>query len=57
MPLSPEGGHELPPVDHAVAVVKLVGLRVHFQTGRRELVFLVFDIIKLFFFVADAPDE
>ncbi len=38
LPIRPEGSHELPPVNHAVAVVELVGDRVHFQTRGRELV-------------------
>ena len=38
LPVRPEGSDELPPVDHAVAVVKLVGHSVHLQLRRRELV-------------------
>ncbi len=34
----PEGGHELPPVDHAVSVVELVSNSVHLQAGGGELV-------------------
>ncbi len=34
----PEGGHELPPVDHAVSVVELVSHSVHLQAGGGELV-------------------
>jgi len=29
LPVGPEGGHELPPVNHAIAVVELVGNSVH----------------------------
>ena len=33
LPVGPEGGHELAPVDHSVAVVELVGHRVHLKAG------------------------
>lgn len=38
LPVGAEGGHELAPVDHAVAVVELVGDCVHLEAGREELV-------------------
>ena len=37
LPIGPQRHHKLPPVDHPVAVVKLVGHRVHLQLGAGEL--------------------
>merc|ERR1719361_785154 len=37
-PVGSQRGHELPPVDHAVTVVELVGDGVHLQLGRGELI-------------------
>ena len=38
LPVGPQCGHELPPVDHPVTVIKLVRHGVHLQLGGRELV-------------------
>ena len=38
LPVRSQGSHELSPVDHAVAVVELVGHSVHLQLGGGELV-------------------
>ena len=38
LPVRPECCHELSPIDHAIAVVKLVRYSVHLEAGRRELV-------------------
>ena len=38
LPVGPQRHHELPPVDHAVSVVELVGHGVHLQLGAGELV-------------------
>ena len=38
LPVGPQRHHELPPVDHAVTVVELVGHRVHLELAGGELV-------------------